>query len=500
MSIDVADMDGDGDVDVIAGEHNLKEPATARLLVFENLDGRGERWARHIAWTGDEHHVGAQVVDIDGDGDLDIISIGWGHAGVLLYENKAIDRQRSLAEVGGRFLRVHQFQHAIEHGNPVSNKRFRVNAPEVVLHPAWGLRSEAKSSGMLQIEMKENLSLLDGADLAVELWGGHPGTANKRVTVNGRNTYQIPDVGTAADNCTHQYPSIPLRMTDLVNGYNAIQFACDRGLASWGHYIVEGASLRAVLKPDHPDLAKLGLIGFEATVTGGKDPQAESIRLSLDIPAKFRDRIDSVRFQGYYDGYDENGGRQEPGWHGFTLNGKPVGYIGSTSRQPFPVQWDVSMLPSQGGVAVRAFVTIKDQPGLVFITRPLEGLAIERRTQAEVKMFAASVLPAPFSSRLNRKRVARIRIDTEIEAIEKAELHLTVWDGGCGKVANCISLNGTPIKLTGEGEHNLIYNRVPLHASMLRKGENTIELAADTEHHGVEILLPGPVLVLRTRK
>lgn len=87
MSLDVADMDGDGDPDLVAGEHNLKEPATANLYVFENLDARGGKWKQHLVSTGDEHHDGAQVVDIDGDGDLDIISIGWGHPRVLLYEN-----------------------------------------------------------------------------------------------------------------------------------------------------------------------------------------------------------------------------------------------------------------------------------------------------------------------------------------------------------------------------------------------------------------------------
>jgi hypothetical protein len=87
MSLDVADMDGDTDLDVVVGEHNLLHPERARLLVFENLDGRGQSWREHLVWTGDEHHDGAQVVDIDGDGDLDIISIGWGHKQVLLYEN-----------------------------------------------------------------------------------------------------------------------------------------------------------------------------------------------------------------------------------------------------------------------------------------------------------------------------------------------------------------------------------------------------------------------------
>lgn len=88
MSLDVIDMDYDGDFDVVVGEHNLNDPDSARLLVFENVDGKGGSWTSHLVYTGDEHHDGAQVVDIDNDGDLDIISIGWGHSRVLLYENK----------------------------------------------------------------------------------------------------------------------------------------------------------------------------------------------------------------------------------------------------------------------------------------------------------------------------------------------------------------------------------------------------------------------------
>ncbi len=89
-NLDVADMDRDGDTDVITCEH--KGPKE-KLQIFEN-DGKGF-FTMHILDEGKESHLGARVADMDGDGDLDIISIAWDEFKDLhLWRNDAIPSEK----------------------------------------------------------------------------------------------------------------------------------------------------------------------------------------------------------------------------------------------------------------------------------------------------------------------------------------------------------------------------------------------------------------------
>jgi len=71
-NLDVGDVDHDGDLDIVTNEHKGPDLATQ---VFYN-DGKAN-FTQITVGKGREFHLGAQLVDLDGDDDLDIIGHGW---------------------------------------------------------------------------------------------------------------------------------------------------------------------------------------------------------------------------------------------------------------------------------------------------------------------------------------------------------------------------------------------------------------------------------------
>jgi hypothetical protein len=400
----------------------------------------------------------------------------------------------------GQFIRTAWYARGLEHGNPYYNKRFRVNAPETSLTPEWMYRSEARENGMMLIHIEEDLALLESAELYAEIWGGHPGTANKRMSINGRSTYTLPEVGTSEGHCTHSYPRIPLKLTDLVNGYNAVQFACDIGTGFWGHYIVDNAALNVVLKQQHPFLIQVGLADFDASIRAEKHPTLEdTLELNLVYPPTFANRISSVDFTGYYAGYDENGNGIEPDWHGFTKNKGAVAILDKAMHPPFSIMWDTKMLKAQKNVAVHAVVHFRDIPNLVYKTPYTTGLYIPQRGSSLVTQHMAENQPKPFWSRAGHQRECQIILAEAPDKIEQAVFHIVIWDGGAGAVQNPSCINGHTLPIVGSGAHDVIYKRMAIDPALLKQGENVITLLSDTEHHGIEVLRPGPCLFVRWR-
>jgi hypothetical protein len=77
-SISVADLDGDGEKEIIVGEHDPFHPyrSKSRLYAYKKCDSKGLQWSRFPIDNRLEHHDGAKVLQLS-PGRLAIISHGW---------------------------------------------------------------------------------------------------------------------------------------------------------------------------------------------------------------------------------------------------------------------------------------------------------------------------------------------------------------------------------------------------------------------------------------
>ncbi|MEM1095741.1 MAG: VCBS repeat-containing protein [Bacteroidota bacterium] len=84
-NLDAADIDQDGDLDLVSNEH---KGSVFETEIWEN-DGAAS-FTPHVIDTGKESHLGTQFADLDGDGDLDLVSAAWDqHQYLHVWRNDA---------------------------------------------------------------------------------------------------------------------------------------------------------------------------------------------------------------------------------------------------------------------------------------------------------------------------------------------------------------------------------------------------------------------------
>ncbi|AVP96992.1 hypothetical protein C7S18_07185 [Ahniella affigens] len=84
VTVDLADMDGDGDTDLVAG--TTSGPAIAW---WENTAGNGTAWTKRTSGLTITGTVSVSVIDMDRDGDSDLLAASTAADGVVWFENTA---------------------------------------------------------------------------------------------------------------------------------------------------------------------------------------------------------------------------------------------------------------------------------------------------------------------------------------------------------------------------------------------------------------------------
>jgi hypothetical protein len=77
-SVGVADLDGDGEPEIVVGEHDPFYPyrSRCRLLVYKKAEPGARAWRRYVVDDRFEHHDGARLFKV-APGRFGILSHGW---------------------------------------------------------------------------------------------------------------------------------------------------------------------------------------------------------------------------------------------------------------------------------------------------------------------------------------------------------------------------------------------------------------------------------------
>lgn len=342
----------------------------------------------------------------------------------------------------------------------------------------------------------ENIDLTGavGAEFVAIHWGGHVGSANRRVVINHYPAVNLPLI--------KHTPSMPecffsqqcqvaceIPLAYLRQGENAFRLEVDNQIChsfDWGWFWTNQVILRIYYDADEVDHP----VGSIAAPLSG---EVLSDRPEVTCRTESED-VERIEFVGRYYDYSWEGSGDYYTWHWIHWmdDTRMQRHIGTAWGENRSVVWENEWIPDQKRIQIAARIT--DRRGLTYMTEAVSNVELQREDRI-VRIYPASNVPEAFGTQTGTSE-CQIVIPDNLENALEAKLVMSTFSGG--KPDRAVYLNGKLLKQGGWGVwHRLDICEEAVPVGMLKQGVNDFQIRADLPgEHAFEVNWPGPALIV----
>lgn len=322
----------------------------------------------------------------------------------------------------------------------------------------------------------------------------HDGTKNLRIALNGGKQYIFPEspaIPEPQEFFMHHFCStLELPLTEFKQG-NENYFSLEVDSIhpwNWPQNLIYGVICRVYYK--NPDQAH----DFKINAN-----QLDDEKIQVSIVGINKNDIKSVDFIAKYDGPDIEGDGVYDDWHYCYFRGKIVNQVGSSSDKPYQSLWDISWLPDQETpISISAMVNY--QTGLSYFAEPIK-LELKRESYS-VELCKPANQPQKWLTR-SGEHSEDVFINSDINKVMAAKMVFTTWSPG---YFNGIYMNDFLVFEREGPRYAFMQHDIPIsYLDALQQGKNIIRTGKTPLHHdqmvhGVEVLWPGIMLLVKSKK
>jgi len=354
-----------------------------------------------------------------------------------------------------------------------------------------------RSAGRPRKVFIDSLEGAVGAEVSIQYWGGHCGTAGQKFRVNESEWFDIPQPqGTPTEpQCYYRTVvgdnPVPIPLKLLRTGSNMLQFTAGKQIRHgfrWGMYWVYSFTVRIYYEPSHPHVA--GRIASPAP--GQAIGERPTVTAEIDAPPE---KVKQVDFLALYEDYDWEGNGLFRQWHWQFKDGVVARHLGTATKPPWSIRWDTTWIPDQDEpIAIAARIVADD--GTVYLTPAVANVSFRRQGRS-VKMFRSHDVPEAFGVRIGKRMTCTIEVPRGAKGAAAARLLLSTWSAAH---AEQIGLNGEMLVERVGPVHDYSFDWIDVPLRLIHAGVNKFFIYSSTEHHAAEVNWPGPVLVIEYRR